>query len=145
VCARTSQPCVAPWCSFLCFTRVVVVVVIISSFRCRRCCRVVFTSPRVIVAVPAACLLDVGAGDGGVTSRLAPFFSTVVCTEVSTQMCRRLRQRGYRCGGCARVVPHGTAFGTPPLGLPCRSCRVVESGSIGPSLFPTRHCFDVVR
>jgi len=38
-------------------------------------------------------LLDVGAGDGGVTSRLSPLFSHVTCTEVSAPMCRRLKAR----------------------------------------------------
>jgi len=38
-------------------------------------------------------LLDVGAGDGGVTARLSPLFSHVTCTEVSAPMCRRLKAR----------------------------------------------------
>jgi len=44
---------------------------------------------------PAGVLLDVGAGDGGVTSRLAPLFEHVVATEVSAPMVRRLRGRGF--------------------------------------------------
>jgi SAM-dependent methyltransferase len=38
-------------------------------------------------------LLDIGAGDGGVTARLSPLFSHVTCTEVSAPMCRRLKAR----------------------------------------------------
>jgi SAM-dependent methyltransferase len=40
-------------------------------------------------------LLDVGAGDGGVTSRLAPLFQHVVATEASAPMARRLQQRSF--------------------------------------------------
>lgn len=42
-------------------------------------------------------LLDVGAGDGGLTQQLAPLFTEVTTTEASWAMARRLRQRGYRC------------------------------------------------
>ena len=42
-----------------------------------------------------AWLLDVGAGDGNVTARLAPFVSHVVATEVSHPMLTRLSKRGY--------------------------------------------------
>eukprot|EP00736_Rhodelphis_marinus_P000211 Rmarinus@m.30133 len=42
-------------------------------------------------------LLDVGAGDGAVTSRLSPMFSTIVTTEASMFLARRLRQCGYSC------------------------------------------------
>ena len=41
-------------------------------------------------------LLDIGAGDGGVTARLAPMFTQVFATEFSTVMQWRLRARGYR-------------------------------------------------
>lgn len=40
-------------------------------------------------------LLDIGAGDGGVTSRLAPLFSQVFATEYSWSMRWRLWWRGY--------------------------------------------------
>lgn len=40
-------------------------------------------------------LLDIGAGDGEVTSKLAPLFHEVHVTEVSKQMGRRLRQKGF--------------------------------------------------
>jgi SAM-dependent methyltransferase len=40
-------------------------------------------------------LLDVGAGDGGVTALLQPHFQEVHATEVSRPMARRLRERGY--------------------------------------------------
>jgi SAM-dependent methyltransferase len=42
-------------------------------------------------------LLDVGAGDGGLTQHLAPLFAEVSTTESSWAMARRLRQRGYTC------------------------------------------------
>ncbi|MFK7998189.1 MAG: methyltransferase domain-containing protein [Polyangiales bacterium] len=42
-------------------------------------------------------LLDVGAGEGQVTDELAPLFSAVTTTELSTGMARRLRGRGYEC------------------------------------------------
>lgn len=42
-------------------------------------------------------LLDIGAGSGDVTTRLAPLVDGVACTEVSRQMARRLRRRGFAC------------------------------------------------
>jgi 2-polyprenyl-3-methyl-5-hydroxy-6-metoxy-1,4-benzoquinol methylase len=42
-------------------------------------------------------LLDVGAGSGDVTTRLAPLVSETDCTEASFFMARRLRQRGFPC------------------------------------------------
>ena len=39
--------------------------------------------------------LDVGAGDGNVTARLAPFFDSVTTTEVSAPMIQRLKNRGF--------------------------------------------------
>lgn len=60
-------------------------------------------------------LLDVGAGDGSVTSRLAPLFAAVVATEVSAPMLRRLRARGFAavletesvCGAAAAARAQG--------------------------------------
>ena len=49
------------------------------------------------VGAPRGRLLDVGAGDGNVTQRLAPAFDAVVCTETSAGMARKLRARGYEC------------------------------------------------
>lgn len=46
---------------------------------------------------PHGSLLDVGAGDGHVTTELAPLFADVTTTELSTRMAGRLRQRGYVC------------------------------------------------
>ena len=40
-------------------------------------------------------LLDVGAGDGGITSHISHKFNKVIATEFSIPMQRRLRQRGY--------------------------------------------------
>jgi len=46
---------------------------------------------------PRRRLLDIGAGDGFVTSQMARSFDEVVATESSWRMARRLRQRGFRC------------------------------------------------
>ena len=40
-------------------------------------------------------LLDLGAGDGAVTAKMAPFFNQVYATEMSVPMQWRLRQKGY--------------------------------------------------
>lgn len=40
-------------------------------------------------------LLDLGAGDGAVTAKMAPFFNKVYATEMSGPMQWRLRQKGY--------------------------------------------------
>lgn len=40
-------------------------------------------------------LLDLGAGDGAVTAKMAPFFNKVYATEMSGPMQWRLRQRGF--------------------------------------------------
>eukprot|EP00301_Raphidiophrys_heterophryoidea_P002332 c11085_g1_i2.p1 GENE.c11085_g1_i2~~c11085_g1_i2.p1 ORF type:complete len:228 (-),score=60.40 c11085_g1_i2:288-971(-) len=45
---------------------------------------------------PPRKLLDVGAGDGGVTERIQSFFDEVYATEVSQYMCQRLRKKGFR-------------------------------------------------
>jgi SAM-dependent methyltransferase len=42
-------------------------------------------------------LLDVGAGSGDVTCRLAPLVDSIECTEASRFMARRLRRRGFPC------------------------------------------------
>jgi len=55
-------------------------------------------------------LLDIGAGNGDVTSTLAPLFTEVLTTEQSRAMVRRLRQRGFDCQVAAdgeRVVGVG--------------------------------------
>ncbi|CAK4714355.1 unnamed protein product [Aphanomyces euteiches] len=44
---------------------------------------------------PAGKLLDIGAGDGNVTARLAPFVKTVYSTEVSIPMVRALNARDF--------------------------------------------------
>lgn len=41
-------------------------------------------------------LLDIGAGRGDVTAKLAPLFDDIVATETSAPMARKLRARGYR-------------------------------------------------
>ncbi len=52
-------------------------------------------APALSAASPSPCLLDVGAGDGEVTLRLSPLFTSVTVTEVSGWMCRRLRKKGF--------------------------------------------------
>lgn len=42
-------------------------------------------------------LLDVGAGDGLVTDLMKPLFHEVETTELSRNMAKRLRERGYEC------------------------------------------------
>ncbi|TPP45681.1 DREV methyltransferase family protein [Leishmania donovani] len=49
-------------------------------------------------------LLDIGAGDGGVTANIAPLFKKVYVTEFSASMRWRLRRRGYE------VLPHDDPF-----------------------------------
>lgn len=52
---------------------------------------------RLLQQPPRGHLLDVGAGDGGLTRALAPLFDSVTTTESSWAMAKRLRQRGYQC------------------------------------------------
>lgn len=47
--------------------------------------------------VSGARWLDVGAGSGDVTTRIAPLAESIQCTEASRQMARRLRRRGFEC------------------------------------------------
>jgi SAM-dependent methyltransferase len=53
--------------------------------------------PSLTTPLAQARLLDVGAGSGDVTTRLAPLVSQLDCTEASRFMARRLRQRGFSC------------------------------------------------
>lgn len=46
---------------------------------------------------PLGRILDVGAGRGDVTAQLAPLFESVVVSETSRPMARRLRRLGYPC------------------------------------------------
>ena len=41
-------------------------------------------------------LLDLGAGDGAVTSKMAPYFENVYTTEMSPTMRWRLQQKGFK-------------------------------------------------
>ena len=41
--------------------------------------------------------LDIGAGSGDVTTRVAPLADSLRCTETSRYMARRLRRRGFPC------------------------------------------------
>ncbi len=55
-------------------------------------------------------LLDVGAGDGGITARAAPLFERVAATEASRMLARRLRTRRYR------VIDHDLSSAPLPDG-----------------------------
>lgn len=57
-------------------------------------------------------LLDIGAGDGGVTAKLQPLFRKVYATEFSASMRWRLRRRGYE------VLPHDSPFVVDPNAQP---------------------------
>jgi SAM-dependent methyltransferase len=52
---------------------------------------------RLLGPAPGQRLLDVGAGSGDVTSKLAPLFEEIITTEVSRGMAWKLRRRGFRC------------------------------------------------
>jgi SAM-dependent methyltransferase len=92
---------------------------------------------------PTGRLLDIGAGDGAVTTRLAPLFESVVTTEVSAPMVRRLRSRGWQCyhtdmptpelvagGGCGKgecVLRDGARSSAGKVGGPdCEGFDVVS-------------------
>ena len=60
---------------------------------------------------PPRRMLDVGAGDGNVTEKLAPLVDDVLTTEVSTHMVRRLRSRGFRCSETTDLTPEGLLRG----------------------------------
>lgn len=57
-------------------------------------------------------LLDIGAGDGGVTAKMQPLFHSVYATEFSASMRWRLRRRGYE------VLPYETPFVMDPAAQP---------------------------
>ena len=40
-------------------------------------------------------LLDIGAGDGGITERIAPGFGRIVTTETSAPMLKKLKRKGW--------------------------------------------------
>lgn len=63
------------------------------------------------VAPSGRLLLDVGAGDGNVTSTIAPGFERVVCVEASVPMGRRLRARGFVASTDIDVVFDHTRIG----------------------------------
>jgi len=46
---------------------------------------------------PGGALLDIGAGRGDATSKLAAHFETVTVTETSRAMAKRLRKQGFEC------------------------------------------------
>jgi protein-L-isoaspartate O-methyltransferase len=58
--------------------------------------------------------LDVGAGSGDVTARLAPLSGEIVTTETSWAMARVLRRRGFEC---VRADVSGGAVPRPPYDL----------------------------
>jgi hypothetical protein len=42
------------------------------------------------------CKTDIGAGDGAVTAKMAPFFNNIYATEMSSTMQWRLKQKGFK-------------------------------------------------
>lgn len=73
---------------------------VLSNAQARRLLRPSNTPPEEALPLessrlPFHSLLDIGAGDGGVTAKLAPLFETVYATEYSASMRWRLRRRGY--------------------------------------------------
>jgi SAM-dependent methyltransferase len=89
-------------------------------------------------------LLDVGAGDGGVTTELADLFDEVVTTELSSPMAQRLRAEGWACHEVDLAVeelPAPAAFDvvslsnlldrmSHPLALLVRLRRLVAPGGL---------------
>ncbi|KAG5498622.1 hypothetical protein JKF63_02908 [Porcisia hertigi] len=71
-------------------------------------------------------LLDIGAGDGGVTAKIAPLFKRVCATEFSGSMRWRLRCRGYE------VLPHDNPFymNTPGKALERRYFDVISCNNV---------------
>ncbi len=63
--------------------------------------------------------LDIGAGSGDVTTRLAPLADEIECTEASPHMARRLRQRGLRCwlGRVGEGAPGDPLTGDRPFSV----------------------------
>lgn len=65
---------------------------------------------RQLLGPTAGRLLDVGAGSGDITVKLAPLFDRVTTTEVSGAMSFRLRRRGFECASldvALEGVPNG--------------------------------------
>ncbi|KAG5473104.1 hypothetical protein CUR178_03022 [Leishmania enriettii] len=71
-------------------------------------------------------LLDIGAGDGGVTSKIAFLFNRVYVTEFSASMRWRLLRRGYE------VLPHDDPFhvNTPEKLLERRYFDVIACSNV---------------
>ncbi|HTV17228.1 MAG TPA: methyltransferase domain-containing protein, partial [Polyangiaceae bacterium] len=67
--------------------------------------------------VAGARWLDIGAGSGDVTTRLAPLAETLQCSETSRHMARRLRRRGFPCwlGRVGEGEPGDPLLGEPPF------------------------------
>lgn len=61
--------------------------------------------------------LDVGAGSGDVTTRLAALADSILCTETSRHMARRLRRRGFECwrGSVGEGEPGDPLVEGPPF------------------------------
>jgi SAM-dependent methyltransferase len=61
--------------------------------------------------------LDIGAGSGDVTTRIAPLAESVHCSETSRHMARRLRQRGFVCwrGRAGEGEPGDPLLEEPPF------------------------------
>lgn len=76
----------------------------------------------------AGTLLDVGAGDGGVTARLAPLFDSVVATEASGPMVRRLQERSFALALHTLEVEAAGLRAAAPPDLPESVDRALREG-----------------
>ena len=76
----------------------------------------------------AGVLLDVGAGDGGVTARLAPLFESVVATEASAPMVRRLQERNFALSLHTLEVEAAGLRSASPATLPDSVDRALSEG-----------------
>lgn len=67
--------------------------------------------------VSGARWLDIGAGSGDVTTRIAPLAESVQCSETSRYMARRLRRRGFSCwlGRVGEGEPGDPLLHEPPF------------------------------
>lgn len=61
--------------------------------------------------------LDIGAGSGDVTTRVAPLAASMQCSETSRHMARRLRRRGFPCwlGRVGEGEPGDPLLQEPPF------------------------------
>lgn len=88
-------------------------------------------------APPLGSLLDVGAGDGGVTAQLATLFGCVAATEASEPMARRLRRNP-----AVGAVLSGAA--AADLAAAPAACRAAGLGGVAAAGFDVVSCLNVL-